>query len=319
MISRHKSGYEKRKERQKRNEESSRGMRTLENLGFEISLKTQNGDYCDNGNINSDPLSARNETEYVGISAQSGISTLSLYTNCANIDIGVVKRNVTSKGVEDAILRGPEPHPTTFPVDKHGCQFSTYLLSFRLKYKEIVSRDWLVWTKSKNALFCFPCRLFYKFHEQRSIFATENGWQANRGYKRFYDRIPDHEKSSNHKSCYIQWQNLEKNIIKHTTTDCFTVKQIQNETQKWKDLLKRLLDVILFLAERGLVFRGVTHLIGDSYNGNFLGLLELLSQYDSLLEEHLKNEKQTQIEKQRLQVHYLSPDIQNEFISCCAD
>ncbi|XP_065665591.1 zinc finger MYM-type protein 1-like [Hydra vulgaris] len=225
-------------------------MRTLENLGVKISSKTQNDDYCDNGNINSDPLSARNETEFVRISAQSDISTLSLYTDCANIDIGVVK------------------------------------LSF--KNKEIVPRDWLVWSKSKNALFCFPCRLFYIFHEQRSIFATENGWQANRGYKKLYDRIPDHEKSSNHKSCYIQRRNLEKNINKHTTIDCFIVKQIQNETQKWKDLLKRLLDVILFLAKRRLAFRGVTHLIGDSSNGNFLGLLELLSVYDLLLEEHLK-------------------------------
>ena len=39
-----------------------------------------------------------------------------------------------------------------------------------------------------------------------------------------------------------------------------------------ESLLKRLLDVILFLAERGLAFRGVTYLIGDSNNGNFLGL-----------------------------------------------
>ncbi|XP_065674102.1 uncharacterized protein LOC136091046 [Hydra vulgaris] len=169
-------------------------------------------------------------------------------------------------------------------------------ITFCLKSKEIVPRDWLVWSKSKNALFCFPCRLFYKFHEQRSIFATENGWQVNRGYKKLYDRILDHEKSSGHKSS----------------------RQIQNETQKWKDLLKRLIDAILFLAERGLAFRGVTHLI-DSNNGNFLGLLELLSHYDPLLEENLKNVNQAQIEKQKLRVHYLSPDIQNEFISCCAD
>ncbi|XP_065642673.1 uncharacterized protein LOC136074295 [Hydra vulgaris] len=280
MISRDKSGYEKRKERQK-----------------DMKKVLENDDYCDNGNIDSDPLSARNETEFVGISAQFDISTLSLYTDCANINIGEVKINISPKDVKDAILRGPEPLPTTFPVDKRGYQFPTYLLSFRLKNKEIVPRGWLVWSKSKNALFYFRCRLFYKFHEKRSIFATENGWQANRGYKKLYDKMPDHEKSSNHKSCYIQWRNLEKNIYKHTTIDCFIVKQIQNETQKWKDLFKRLLDVILFLAERGFAFRGVNHLIGDSNNRNFLGLLELLSHYDPLLEEHLKIVKQTQIER----------------------
>ena len=179
-------------------------MRTLKNLGFKISSKTQNSDNYDNGKIDADPLRARNETEFVGFSAlevQSDISTLSFNTDCANIDIGVLKLNVTPKDVEDAILRGPEPYPTTFPVDKLGSQFLAYLLTFRLKNKEIFPRDWLVWSKSKNALFCFPCRLFYKFREQRSIFAIEYGWQANRGYKKLYDRIPSHEKSSNHKSC----------------------------------------------------------------------------------------------------------------------
>ena len=136
MNSRHKSRYDKREERQKRDEENSRDMRTLENLGFAISSKTQNNDNCDNGNIDADSLSARNETEFVGISALevlSDISAFSLYTDCAKIDIGVFKLNVTPKDVEDAILRSPEPHPITYPVDKHGSQFPTYLLSFHLK------------------------------------------------------------------------------------------------------------------------------------------------------------------------------------------
>ena len=74
-----------------------------------------------------------------------------------------------------------------------------------------------------------------------------------------------------------------------------------------------------WIVDRGLAFRRVTHWIGDLNNGNFLGLLELLSHYDPLFGEHLKNIKQVQNEKQRLQVHYLSAVIQNEFISCCAD
>ena len=165
---------------------------------------------------------------------QSDISTLSFNTDCANIDIGVLKLNVTPKDVDDAILRGPEPYPTTFPVDKQGSQFLTYLLTFCLKNKEIVPRDWLVWSKSKNAFFCFPCRLFHKFCEQRSIFAIEYGWQANRGYKKLYDRIPDYEKSSNHKSCYIPWRNLENNINKHTTIDCLLKRKYKVRNRNGK-------------------------------------------------------------------------------------
>ena len=180
-------------------------MRTLENLGFTISSKTQNNDNCDNGNIDEDPLSARNETESVGISAlevQSDISALSLYTDCANIDIGILKLNVTPKDKKDATLRGPKSYPTTFPVDKRGSQFSSYLLSFRLKNKEIVPRDWLVWSKSKNVVFLVVYFINFVSKDQ---FLLQNfvGWQANRGYKNLCDR-PDYEKSSNHKSCYIE-------------------------------------------------------------------------------------------------------------------
>ena len=39
MSSRHNTGYDKQEERQKRDEENSRGMRILKNLGFKISLK----------------------------------------------------------------------------------------------------------------------------------------------------------------------------------------------------------------------------------------------------------------------------------------
>jgi hypothetical protein len=53
----------------------------------------------------------------------------------------------------------------------------------------------------------------------------------------------------------------------------------------------------LLLAGRGLAFRGGSHLTGHPRNGNFLGILEIISHYDPLLVEHLKKVKQAQIEK----------------------
>ena len=47
--------------------------------------------------------------------------------------------------------------------------------------------------------------------------------------------------------------------------------------------------------------------------------MELISHYDPILEEHLNKVKTSQNSKCRLQVHYLSPESQNEFIKCCAD
>ncbi|XP_033029698.1 zinc finger MYM-type protein 1-like [Lacerta agilis] len=70
-------------------------------------------------------------------------------------------------------------------------------------------------------------------------------------------------------------------------------------------------------AERGLPFLGSSERLGDSHNGNFLGLVELLSKYDSLLVEHVAQVRNAQENGVRLQVHYLSSRIQNEFIEIC--
>ena len=73
-------------------------------------------------------------------------------------------------------------------------------------------------------------------------------------------------------------------------------------------LLTRILNVIVFLGERGLAFRGTSQRIGDAHNGNFLGLLELLANYDPLLQEHVTKVKLSQQRNERLQAHYLCAD-----------
>jgi len=59
-------------------------------------------------------------------------------------------------------------------------------------------------------------------------------------------------------------------------------------------LLQRILDVVMFLGERGLAFRGDSEKIGDTHNGNFLGIVELLARYDPLLQEHVGKVKSAQ-------------------------
>ena len=77
---------------------------------------------------------------------------------------------------------------------------------------------------------------------------------------------------------------------------------------KWKQILHRILDVALFLGERGLAFRGKSQLVDDPTNGNFLGVLELIGRYDPVIGNHLAKAKESQTAHERLQVHYLSAD-----------
>ena len=52
-------------------------------------------------------------------------------------------------------------------------------------------------------------------------------------------------------------------------------------------MLERVVTVIMFLAERGLAFRGGTELSFSSNTGNYLGCMELLTKFDPFLEEHI--------------------------------
>ncbi len=68
--------------------------------------------------------------------------------------------------------------------------------------------------------------------------------------------------------------------------------------------------VIKFLSERGLPFRGDDEHLCSSSNGNYLGLLELIAQFDPFLREHLEKYGQ----KGRGTTSYLSSTVCEELI-----
>ncbi|XP_046750285.1 uncharacterized protein LOC124413609 [Diprion similis] len=87
------------------------------------------------------------------------------------------------------------------------------------------------------------------------------------------------------------------------------IQQLDDEINYWRNVLKRVASVILFVSERGLPFRGDNEIIGSAHNGNYLGLLELLAEYDDFLEGHIGNHANPG----RGHVNYLSSTICNEF------
>jgi len=64
--------------------------------------------------------------------------------------------------------------------------------------------------------------------------------------------------------------------------------QVEKQTKYWQSILKRAVSVIKFIAERGLAFRGNDQIIGSPANGNYLGMVELLTEFNPFLTEHIK-------------------------------
>lgn len=88
-------------------------------------------------------------------------------------------------------------------------------------------------------------------------------------------------------------------------------RQISVETEYWQEVLKRVISVIKFLASRGLPFRGDKEVFSVNNNGNYLGILELISEHDRFLRNHIEMHGN----KGSGHPSYLSKTICNELIT----
>lgn len=170
---------------------------------------------------------------------------------------------------------------------------------------EVIRREWIFYSETLGRMFCLYCQLF---SEKRSGLFVENvfsDWKHEH-------LIQTHETSTSH---YAAARIFAKRTSGADAVCSRIAKQINDETNYWKNILKRVLSVIRFLTSRGLPFRGNSNHIGNKSNGNYLGLLKLLSEYDKLLESHIKKHAN----KGRGHVSYLSHVIANEFFHVLAN
>lgn len=88
---------------------------------------------------------------------------------------------------------------------------------------------------------------------------------------------------------------------------------IEKEKNHWREVLKRVIAAIHFLAKHNDAFRGNMDILYQPNNGKFLGLMEMFAKFDPFIFEHLKR-----IRDHKTHTHYLGHDIQNELIEIMA-
>ena len=169
---------------------------------------------------------------------------------------------------------------------------------------EEINRNWLVYSVKKDKVFCFCCRLFST--ATGSSMGNESGISD---WRHVAERLADHEKSVNHMKAFQSWMELSKRLKASKTIDDENQQLIKNETERWTEILKRLIYVVQFLASQNLAFRGSNDKIFTTNNGNFLKLIENIGKFDAVIGEHLR-----QIQNKETHVHYLGKNIQNEII-----
>lgn len=186
-----------------------------------------------------------------------------------------------------------------------GNRSCTQSLFFKKKQNgEVHQRTWIFYSETLGKMFCTFCTFFAAKRIGPFIDTGFDDW-------RHTNRIDEHENSKYHcESAYVFTQRM----VEVNSIDSALAQQAIVQQKYWKEILKRILSAIRFLSSRGLPFRGKNELLGNSHNGNYLGTLELLAEWDPLLKSHLENYGN----KGRGNTSYLSSTICNEFIELLA-
>lgn len=144
---------------------------------------------------------------------------------------------------------------------------------------EKIPRSWLCYSPATGRAFCFTCKL---------LSCPDNNAFAGIGYcdwKNAVYRMERHENGQSHRAATLAMFNRSdaKNRV-----DNKLLEQQKAEVAYSSAVLERVVAVIKHLAERGLSFRGHDELLGSVHNGNYLGTLELLAQFDPFIAAHIE-------------------------------
>lgn len=86
-------------------------------------------------------------------------------------------------------------------------------------------------------------------------------------------------------------------------------EKINNEKDHWRNVLPRIV-VVKNLAKNNLAFRGKKDKIYEDGKEYSLSLIEMIVEFDTVMQEHLKCFQACEIHN-----HYLDHNIRNEYIS----
>ncbi|XP_012700210.1 zinc finger MYM-type protein 1-like [Setaria italica] len=129
----------------------------------------------------------------------------------------------------------------------------------------------------------------------------------------FSIRLKEHETSPNHVLSMTTWYELCSRLQKDQTIDKGAQRQLEKEKDHWRKVLFRTVCIVKFLAKHNLAFCGPNSKMYEDSNGNFLGLVEMLAEFDPIIQEHVRR-----ITSEETQAHYLDFKIQNELIHLLA-
>jgi hypothetical protein len=223
-------------------------------------------------------------------------------------DPGLWPELITSEISRILVKREPvQLKEHNYPVNENGRKFSDKYFIRQLSNGEQTVREWLVYSKSKNSVFCFCCKIFGKLF---------NSFSDSKGFSNCQHlslALKRHETGISHNTNLQTWFNLNKMLKSKTTINNKHLRLLETEKKYWYDVLVRIVAVIKYLSRQCLAFQGSSKQLFIHDNGNFLKAIEMISTFDPVMREHVNRVEKSQKHLERMP-HYLGSQIQNELI-----
>ena len=182
-------------------------------------------------------------------------------------------------------------HPIQ-PIPLNGKSVDFHRIYNRiLSNGDVMNRKWISFSIDTQYMYCSSCMAFSTTYGQETKFIT--GYLACiKKNKSLYQDIERHEKSKIHENSSLAVlraiaSNDIGNLINRNV-----FSQHAKEVKNRREILKRLIDIVLFIGTQGIPYRGKEEgaysLVNRTQNhGNFLELVLLMSKYDKILNDHV--------------------------------
>ncbi|CAH0393437.1 unnamed protein product [Bemisia tabaci] len=184
---------------------------------------------------------------------------------------------------EDLLARG-RPEPLLVNL-KSKCKDRGREFTRSFCKSNYVAYPWLTGCEIYSKLYCWPCLIF---SDEKNIWSHHGFSDLNH----LSAAALRHERTANHTECFMKMKLFGKQRGEVLLDPAQRNEQIRKHNEKVKEnreILKRLIDVVCFLAKQELPFRGHDESEDSLKKSNYVEVLELLRTYDPLLDNHLKN------------------------------